>query len=138
MPRLSTNCPQRSSHSSWTLINKLQAVITFFPLARADQMAVERASANWMVIVTLGTSEAPKQAADLYAPDGVLWGTEVYAPNDPLWEAGSEVVRNTPEQIYAYYVSVAVVVVVDCGVIGGGSGDGISGWAERSPRGESA
>lgn len=59
----------------------------------------------WMDAVTLGTYDAPRRAADLYAPDGVLWGTEVYGPDDPLWGTVLELVRNTPEQIYAYYVS---------------------------------
>lgn len=57
-----------------------------------------------METVTSGTYDAPRQAAELYAPDGVFCGTEIFAPDDPLWGSASEVVRNTPEQIYAYYV----------------------------------
>ncbi|CAN0080479.1 unnamed protein product, partial [Scytosiphon promiscuus] len=72
-------------------------------LGKDDRKAVERASVNWMETVTLGTVDAPRKAADLYAADGVLLGTEVYAPNDPLWGSGSEAARNTPDQIYAYY-----------------------------------
>ncbi|CBJ26551.1 similar to Uncharacterized protein conserved in bacteria with a cystatin-like fold [Ectocarpus siliculosus] len=48
-------------------------------------------------------SAGVRQAAELYAPDGVFCGTEIFAPDDPLWGSASEVVRNTPEQIYAYY-----------------------------------
>ncbi|CAN0173522.1 unnamed protein product [Ectocarpus sp. 6 AP-2014] len=68
-----------------------------------DQHAVELTTKLWADTVTLGTFDAPRKAADLYAPDGVLWGTEAFAFDDPLWEYASELVRNTPEQIYAYY-----------------------------------
>lgn len=47
----------------------------------------------WKETVTSGTYDAPKKTAALYAEDGVLWGTV------------SEEVRDTPEQIYAYFVS---------------------------------
>lgn len=42
----------------------------------------------------MGTPDAPRKTADLYAMDGVLWGTV------------SEEVRDTPEEIYDYFVSV--------------------------------
>ncbi|CAM9223294.1 unnamed protein product [Ectocarpus sp. 4 AP-2014] len=74
-----------------------------FCVSRADQHAVELTTKLWADTVTLGTFDAPRKAADLYAPDGVLWGTEAFAFDDPLWEYASELVRNTPEQIYAYY-----------------------------------
>ncbi|CAN0444928.1 unnamed protein product, partial [Hapterophycus canaliculatus] len=45
----------------------------------------------WKETVTSGTYDAPKKTAALYAEDGVLWGTV------------SEEVRDTPEQIYAYF-----------------------------------
>ncbi|CAM9351416.1 unnamed protein product [Pylaiella littoralis] len=56
-----------------------------------------------MHTVTKGTDDTPRETADLYAKDGVLWGTEVCAPDDVLWGTVSEEVRDTPEQIYAYY-----------------------------------
>lgn len=59
------------------------------------------------------TCDAPKRAAALYAPDGVLWGTEVHAPDDPLWGTVTEEVRDTPERIYAYYVSPAAVAALN-------------------------
>ena len=80
----------------------------------------------WKETVTLGTEDAPRKTADLYAEDAVLWGTV------------SEEVRETPEQIYDYFVSGCclgllgvnsvcfvcnpVVVVVVGGGGGGGSG----------------
>lgn len=64
-----------------------------------------------MDTVTKGTEDTPRKTADLYAKDGVLWGTEVCAPDDVLWGTVSEEVRDTPEQIYAYYVSLAVVLL---------------------------
>ncbi|CAN0262222.1 unnamed protein product [Scytosiphon promiscuus] len=45
----------------------------------------------WKETVTSGTYDAPKKTAELYAHDGTLWGTV------------SEEVRDTPEQIYAYF-----------------------------------
>ncbi|CAM9833116.1 unnamed protein product [Ectocarpus fasciculatus] len=69
----------------------------------SDEKAVEQTIFSWMETVTSGTYDAPRQAAELYAPDGVFCGTEIFAPDDPLWGSASEVVRNTPEQIYAYY-----------------------------------
>lgn len=41
----------------------------------------------------MGTPDAPRKTANLYAMDGVLWGTV------------SEEVRDTPEEIYDYFVS---------------------------------
>ena len=78
----------------------------FSPLGgRADQEAVALASVEWMKTVTAGAYDAPRKTAALYAADGVLWGTEVCAPDDQQWGTVSEEVRDTPEQIYAYYVS---------------------------------
>ena len=59
----------------------------------------------WTDTVTSGTYDAPKKAAALYAEDAVLWGTEVCGPDDDLWGTVSESVRDTPPQIYAYFVS---------------------------------
>lgn len=59
----------------------------------------------WTETVTRGTYDAPKRTAELYAPDAILWGTEVCGPDDDLWGTVSETVRDTPEQIYAYFVS---------------------------------
>lgn len=72
---------------------------------RTDYDSVAQACLAFMETVTMGTYDAPKRTADLYAPDGVLWGTEVHAPDDPLWGLVTEEVRDTPEAIYAYYVS---------------------------------
>ncbi len=58
-----------------------------------DQKAVAATTIVWKETVTSGTYDAPKKTAALYAEDGVLWGTV------------SEEVRDTPEQIYAYFVS---------------------------------
>lgn len=44
----------------------------------------------------MGTQDAPKKTAALYALDGVLWGTV------------SEEVRDTPQEIYNYFVSAAL------------------------------
>lgn len=66
---------------------------------------VARASLEWIEAVTTDAPDAPKRTAALYASDGVLWGTEVHAPDDPLWGTFTEEVRDTPERIYAYYVS---------------------------------
>ena len=59
----------------------------------------------WTDTVTSGTYDAPKKVAALYAEDAVLWGTEVCGPDDDLWGTVSESVRDTPPQIYAYFVS---------------------------------
>ena len=59
----------------------------------------------WAETVTSGTYDAPRKAAALYAADAVLWGTEVCGPDDDLWGTVSESVRDTPQQIYAYFVS---------------------------------
>ncbi|CAM9215285.1 unnamed protein product [Ectocarpus sp. 8 AP-2014] len=56
-----------------------------------DQKAVAATTIVWKDTVTLGTDDAPKKTAALYAPDAVLWGTV------------SEEVRETPEQIYDYF-----------------------------------
>ncbi|CAN0428740.1 unnamed protein product, partial [Ectocarpus sp. 12 AP-2014] len=58
---------------------------------RANQKAVADTTLVWKETVTSGTYDAPKKTAALYAEDGVLWGTV------------SEEVRDTPEQIYAYF-----------------------------------
>ena len=50
-------------------------------------------TAVWKDTVTMGKADTPRKVADLYAPDATLWGTV------------SEEVRDTPEQIYAYFVS---------------------------------
>lgn len=83
----------------------------------ADKKAVARASLAWIEAVTAETCDAPKRAAALYAQDGVLWGTEVHAPDDPLWGTTSEEVRDTPGQIYAYYVSPAAVGALNVSVV---------------------
>ncbi|CAM9417448.1 unnamed protein product, partial [Ectocarpus fasciculatus] len=56
-----------------------------------DQKAVAATTIVWKDTVTLGTEDAPKRTAALYAADAVLWGTV------------SEEVRETPEQIYDYF-----------------------------------
>ena len=62
-------------------------------LCCTDQRAVAATTIVWKDTVTLGTDDAPRKTADLYAEDAVLWGTV------------SEEVRETPEQIYDYFVS---------------------------------
>ncbi len=64
-----------------------------FFLALADRKAVAETTNLWKETVTSGTYDAPKKTAALYAPDATLWGTV------------SEEVRDTPQQIYAYFVS---------------------------------
>ncbi|CAM9166772.1 unnamed protein product [Ectocarpus sp. 4 AP-2014] len=59
--------------------------------AEADRRAVAETTVLWKDTVTSGTYDAPKKTAALYAPDGTLWGTV------------SEEVRDTPQQIYAYF-----------------------------------
>ena len=59
----------------------------------------------WTETVTCGTYDAPRKVAALYAEDAVLWGTEVCGPDDDLWGTVSESVRDSPPQIYAYFVS---------------------------------
>lgn len=49
----------------------------------------------WKETVTEGEKDTPRKTADLYAKDAVLWGTV------------SEEVRETPEQIYDYFVSLS-------------------------------
>lgn len=51
----------------------------------------------WKDTVTMGKEDTPRKVADLYAPDATLWGTV------------SEEVRDSPEQIYAYFVSKLLV-----------------------------
>lgn len=58
-----------------------------------DQKAVAATTLVWKNTVVLGTDDTPKKTAALYAEDAVLWGTV------------SEEVRETPEQIYDYFVS---------------------------------
>ena len=60
---------------------------------RADQLAVAATTIVWKETVTEGKEDTPRKTADLYAKDAVLWGTV------------SEEVRETPEQIYDYFVS---------------------------------
>ena len=59
----------------------------------ADRRGVEETAILWKDTVTSGTSDAPDKTAALYAPDSVLWGTV------------SEEVRDTPEEIFDYFVS---------------------------------
>ncbi|CAN0090819.1 unnamed protein product, partial [Ectocarpus fasciculatus] len=76
------------------------------PSSVPDHEAVERTTALWLDAVTMGTYDGPRRVASLYARDAVLWGTEVYAPLDEARGAtmvSSDVVRDTPEQIYAYF-----------------------------------
>lgn len=65
----------------------------FFTAVTADRKAVAATTAIWKDTVTSGTYDAPKKTAALYAADATLWGTV------------SEEVRDTPQQIYAYFVS---------------------------------
>lgn len=86
-------------------------VWTFFRMFRslswrADKIAVAATTTSWTHTVALGTYDAPRKTADLYAKDAILWGTEVCGPDDDLWGTVSETVRDTPEQIYAYFVSI--------------------------------
>ncbi len=60
--------------------------------------AVAAKTIVWKDTVTVGTPDAPKKTCALYASDAVLWGTV------------SEEVRETPEQIYDYFVSWCTVV----------------------------
>ncbi|CAN0064129.1 unnamed protein product, partial [Ectocarpus fasciculatus] len=62
-------------------------------VTEGDRKGVEQTTIRWKETVTLGTPDAPRKTADLYAVDGVLWGTV------------SEEVRDTPEEIYDYFVS---------------------------------
>lgn len=73
--------------------------------ACTDQNAVAATTLVWTDTVTSGTYDAPKKSAALYAQDAVLWGTEVCGPDDDLWGTVSESIRETPPQIYAYFVS---------------------------------
>ena len=59
----------------------------------AEMKAVAAQTIVWKDTVTLGTVDAPKKTCALYASDAVLWGTV------------SEEVRETPDQIYDYFVS---------------------------------
>ena len=59
---------------------------------RTDRTGVEQTTVRWKDTVTLGTPEASRKTADLYALDAVLWGTV------------SEEVRDTPAEIYDYFV----------------------------------
>ncbi|CAB1102129.1 unnamed protein product [Ectocarpus sp. CCAP 1310/34] len=60
-------------------------------VTEGDRKGVEQTTIRWKEMVTLGTPDAPRKTADLYAVDGVLWGTV------------SEEVRDTPEEIYDYF-----------------------------------
>lgn len=75
---------------------------------RADQNAVAATTLLWTKTVTSATYDAPKKSAALYAQDAVLWGTEVCGPDDDLWGTVSESIRETPQQIYAYFVSLPI------------------------------
>lgn len=52
---------------------------------------MEQTTVRWKDTVTLGTPDASRKTADLYALDAVLWGTV------------SEEVRDTPAEIYDYF-----------------------------------
>ncbi|CAB1118267.1 unnamed protein product [Ectocarpus sp. CCAP 1310/34] len=56
----------------------------------ADQRAVAAAMMMWTRAVTLGTDEAPRKTAALYAKDATLWGSV------------SDAIRDTPDLIYKY------------------------------------
>lgn len=59
--------------------------------------------------MTSGAPDAPGKTAALYAPDGVLWGTV------------SEEVRDTPDEIYDYFVSLFLTSrMTPVGFYGGG------------------
>eukprot|EP00903_Cladosiphon_okamuranus_P013383 g12471.t2 len=60
-------------------------------VTESDRKGVEATTIRWKDTVTMGTPDAPRKTADLYARDGVLWGTV------------SEEVRETPEEIYDYF-----------------------------------
>ena len=66
------------------------AVLLRYP---PDRKGVEKTTVRWKDTVTLGTPDASRRTADLYALDAVLWGTV------------SEEVRDTPAEIYDYFVS---------------------------------
>lgn len=55
------------------------------------------ATVMWTRAVTLGTDEAPRKTAALYAKDATLWGTV------------SDAIRDTPDLIYKYFVSGAAI-----------------------------
>ncbi|CAM9147346.1 unnamed protein product [Ectocarpus sp. 8 AP-2014] len=57
----------------------------------ADQRAVKAATVMWTRAVTLGTDEAPRKTAALYAKDATLWGSV------------SDAIRDTPDLIYKYF-----------------------------------
>ncbi|CAM9356947.1 unnamed protein product [Scytosiphon promiscuus] len=60
-------------------------------VTESDRRGVEQTTIRWKDTVTMGTPDAPRKTANLYALDGVLWGTV------------SEEVRDTPEEIYDYF-----------------------------------
>lgn len=62
-----------------------------------DQQAVLKATENWRDTVTSNTDDAPKKTAALYAPDALFWGTV------------SEQVRDKPQHVYEYFVSIACI-----------------------------
>lgn len=62
-------------------------------ILETDRRGVEKTTIRWKDTVTSGAPDAPGKTAALYAPDGVLWGTV------------SEEVRDTPDEIYDYFVS---------------------------------
>eukprot|EP00612_Vaucheria_litorea_P000247 CAMPEP_0171455688 /NCGR_PEP_ID=MMETSP0945-20130129/2486_1 /TAXON_ID=109269 /ORGANISM="Vaucheria litorea, Strain CCMP2940" /LENGTH=215 /DNA_ID=CAMNT_0011980985 /DNA_START=105 /DNA_END=752 /DNA_ORIENTATION=+ len=65
------------------------------PTATEDVASVCKTTDTWLREVTSGTPDAPKKVTALYAPDAVLWGTV------------SQQVRDTPEEILAYFNSFA-------------------------------
>lgn len=71
----------------------------FLPLliVEIDRRGVEKTTIRWKDTVTSGVPDAPGKTAALYAPDGVLWGTV------------SEEVRDTPGEIYDYFVSLFIM-----------------------------
>ena len=64
-----------------------------------DQQAVLKATENWRDTVTSNTDDAPKKTAALYAPDALFWGTV------------SEQVRDKPQQVYEYFVSIVYILM---------------------------
>lgn len=76
------------------MLKKAASLETLHPThCPSDRKNVELTTVRWKDTVTLGTSDAPKKTAGLYASDGILWGTV------------SEEVRDTPQEIYDYFVS---------------------------------
>ena len=66
----------------------------------AELDEVTAATILWRETVTCGLPDAPEKTAALYAEDAVFWGTV------------SEGVRDTPELVYDYFVSVSAEPVI--------------------------